>query len=138
MSEENRSIGRRAIEEIWNARNPDAVNKLYAENFINHTPPKGMSADRDGFREWVINGTKAFPDLRFSIIDMISEDDKLVMHWSNTGTHAGEFMGVEASNNKISAAGVTISRIVDGKIAESWDYWDGLDLMQQLGVEISI
>jgi steroid delta-isomerase-like uncharacterized protein len=78
------------------------------------------------------------PDLHFDVDDTITEKDKLVVYWTITGTHRGEFLGVPATNKKVSFSGITINQIRDGKIIESTVIWDGLGLLEQFGIELPV
>jgi steroid delta-isomerase-like uncharacterized protein len=75
-----------------------------------------------------------FPDAQCNIDEMVAEGDKVAVRWTFTGTHKGEFMGIPPTNKKITAWGIKIYRVVDGKFVESWERFDDLGLMQQLGV----
>ena len=74
-----------------------------------------------------------FPDIDVSVDDLIAEGDRVVIRWTGTGTHSGEFMGVPATGVKISVTGIAIDRIEGGKIVEHWEQFDTLGMMQQLG-----
>jgi predicted ester cyclase len=76
----------------------------------------------------------AFPDLHFTIEDLIAEGDKIVYRYSATGTHKGNLNGIEATGKPVTITGMVISRIVNGKVQEDWEQTDMLGLMQQLGV----
>ncbi len=76
----------------------------------------------------------AFPDIHFTVEDQIAETDKVVTRWTARGTHRGQLMGIPATNRSVTWAGITIHRIADGRVAESWVSSDALGLMQQLGV----
>jgi steroid delta-isomerase-like uncharacterized protein len=78
------------------------------------------------------------PDLSFEVDDTITEKDKLVVYWTITGTHRGEFLGVPPTNKKVSFSGITINQIRDGKIIESTVIWDGLGLLEQFGIELPV
>jgi predicted ester cyclase len=56
-----------------------------------------------------------------------------VTRWIGSGTHLGELMGIAPTGNQVRVAGMTISRIEEGKIAEEWEIYDALGMMQQLG-----
>jgi steroid delta-isomerase-like uncharacterized protein len=71
--------------------------------------------------------------VRLTIEDEIAEGDRVVTRWSARGTHEGEFFGIPATGKQATVTGVTIDRIIDGRIAESWTNWDTLGLLQQLG-----
>lgn len=88
----------------------------------------------DAFRELIASLRAAFPDLDDTIGDQIAEGDKVVTHWTWTGTHKGEFMGIPATGKKVEVEVVSISHFAGDKVVESWDYVDTLGMMQQLGV----
>ncbi len=64
----------------------------------------------------------------------MAEGDRVATRWTGTGTHEGELMGIAPTGNRVEVAGMVISRISGGKIAESWSNYDALGMMQQLGV----
>ena len=76
----------------------------------------------------------AFPDLNVTVEDSIAEGDKVVQRLSQTGTHEGEFMGVEPTGRKVTSSGIIIGRLEDGKAVKEWAQLDQMGLMQQLGV----
>ena len=77
---------------------------------------------------------EGFPDFRDSIDIQIAEGDMVATRFTSRGAHSGAFMGVEPTNRELAWTGITIDRIVDGKIVESWANWDMMGMMQQLGV----
>jgi predicted ester cyclase len=76
----------------------------------------------------------AFPDNHLTIEDVIAEGDKATVRYTITGTHKGEYMGVAATNKKITLMAIEIDRIVGGKYVESWITYDTFSMMQQLGI----
>ena len=135
MSEENKELGRRAIEEVYSGRNPDAADEIYSPDFVDHDPatPEEMRRGPDGVKQQGAMYGEAFSDLQLSVETQLAEGDLAATRWSARGKHTGELMGVPPSGNQVSITGITIGRIADGKIAEEWTNWDGLGLMQQIG-----
>ena len=76
----------------------------------------------------------AFPDLHFTIEDLIAEGDKVVYRYSATGTHKSGLSGIAATGKTVTITGMVISRVVNGKVQEDWEQTDMFGLMQQLGV----
>ena len=76
----------------------------------------------------------AFPDLRFTVEDIIAEGDEVVARWTARGTHEGEYKGVPSTGERVTFTGTTTYRITDGKVEETWWEWDEMVLMQQLGI----
>jgi steroid delta-isomerase-like uncharacterized protein len=78
-----------------------------------------------------------FPDLMFTIDDTIAERDDVVVHWTATGTHKGQFLGMPPTNKNASVTGTSINRIEGSKIAEMWSNWNLMSLMEQLGIAMA-
>ncbi len=91
------------------------------------TAPKGM-------RIAVAEYRAAFPDLRVTVDDLVTEGDKVVssIHASRAHTR-GPFLGIPPTGRAVTAAGVAIDRVANGKVAESWVSLDALNLLRQLG-----
>jgi len=134
MSEEkNKALVRRLIE-AWNTRNWTVFDEVMAPNCIDHYALLGQKPGREGYREEQINVTNAFPDIQFTIKDMIAEGDKVAVHLTFTGTHKREFIGIPPTNKRVTVPEVTIWRIANGKLVEEWGFSDRLGIVGQLGV----
>ena len=75
----------------------------------------------------------AFPDVQMHVEDQVAEGDMVVTRWIASGTHQGEVMGIAPTGNRVTMAGTNIERVVNGKIEETWDNYDALGMMQQIG-----
>ncbi len=138
MSVENLAIVRRFYEEVWNRRNFEVVNELLSPSHALQGPTiVGSSIGPEAYRRQVSYLLEAYPDLRWTIVDTIADKDKVVAYWTFSGTHKGNFMGVPATNKKVSVEGITIHHVADGKIMDSYTSWDALGLMKQLGGAVS-
>jgi steroid delta-isomerase-like uncharacterized protein len=134
MIEPNKAIARRIVEEMFNEGRLDAADEIVTPDFIGHDPaspepimgPEGLKRNVEGYRT-------AFPDVRLSIEEEIAEGDRVVTRWTARGTHQAELFGIPATGKQATVTGMTIDRIVDGRIVESWTNWDTLGLLQQLG-----
>lgn len=135
MSPDNNSIVRRLYEEIWNKRRLEVLSELVSPSHALHGPNfSGSSVGPEAYKRQVALFLAGFPDLRWTIEETITEKDKVAVVWSFTGTHKGEYMGVSATNKKVSIDGITVHEIANGKIMDSYVNWDTWGLMQQLGV----
>jgi steroid delta-isomerase-like uncharacterized protein len=76
----------------------------------------------------------AFPDLQLNVEDLIGEDDKVVARIVVTGTHRGDYMGVEPTGKSIAYDEIFIFRFADGRVVETWGVVDVLSQLKQLGV----
>ena len=133
MSEANKTIARRMSEEVWNQGNLDAADELCAPDIVVHGAASGLPPGREGLKQFIGMYRAAFPDLKVTADFTIAEGDKVVQHWTSSGTHKGDLMGMPATGKKFEMTGLSISRIVDGKTVEVWNASDQLGMMQQLG-----
>jgi steroid delta-isomerase-like uncharacterized protein len=134
-SEKNKTIVGRAWEEFFIRGNLDKADEFFAPDYVNHDP--AASEDRHGpeeLRQFLSMYRNAFPDMRFTIEDVVAEGDEVVVRWTLRGTHQGELMGIPPTNNPVTVRGMSIERVSNAKIVETWDSYDALGLMQQLGV----
>ena len=134
MSEANKTVSRRLTEEAFNQGNYGVIDELVAPTFVNHDPATGDTKGPQGTRELIEGYRSAFPDIEIRIEEQVAEGDLVVTRWTGTGTHKGELMGVAPTGKGTTVTGVTIDKIKDGQIVESWNNWDTLGLMRQLGV----
>lgn len=129
-----KEVSRRIFEEVWNNRNIAATDELMAANYMHHDPQSPKFSDgREGYKQLVTYYLNAFPDSHFTIDEEIQEGDTVVTRWTVNGTHKGDLPMLPASGRTFSVTGITVARLKGGKVAESWNNWDALGLMQQLG-----
>jgi ketosteroid isomerase-like protein len=88
----------------------------------------------EAIRDDVTRYRGAFTDVRASILDLIGQDDKVVLHWETTGRHVGPYGSVAATGKDITMTGVDIFRVADGRIVACQSLWDGLSVYEQMGV----
>jgi steroid delta-isomerase-like uncharacterized protein len=134
VTEEHKDLIRRGLD-FWNQGKLESADEIYASDYVRHKPPHlgdihGLSA----FKEWANGFLKAFPDSRFDAEDIISEGNMVTVRYIFHGTHKGEMMGMPPTQRKIVCEGIAINRIANGKIAETWDQFDNLGFLQQLGI----
>jgi steroid delta-isomerase-like uncharacterized protein len=133
MSEENKAIVKRIVQEIWNGGNLDLADELIAPDYVDNVSGTGSQVGPNGFKE-AVNGVRdAFPDFVITINDMIAEDDKVVLVWTFIGTHKGELMGIEPTDKLIEFDGIYLYRFKEGNLVERSGKRDMFKLMSQLG-----
>jgi len=132
--QENKAISRRFFEEFWNAGNPDVLTELTTEDIVFRDRDMGEHRGHGATRAFVTMYRKAFPDLRFTVEEQVTEGDRVVTRWTAQGTHRGELMGLPPTEKSATVSGMTLDRFADGRIAESIGSWDALGMMQQLGI----
>jgi steroid delta-isomerase-like uncharacterized protein len=132
LQEQNKAIARRAFEEILSQGRFELASELYAKDFINHGIHRNATLEEDqaALKGW----HQAFPDITIAPEKLIAEDDLVTIYWIASGTNTGTGNGLPATGKKGELAGITIWRIVDGKIKEEWSAFDQLSMMQQLGL----
>ena len=133
-AEDNKAPIRRFVEEVQSGNNIDLVDEICSPEFVNHSAPPGIPADREGIKIVTAMFRRAFPDSYFTVEDMVAEGDKVVTRKTFHGTHEGEFMGMPPSGRAVSMGLIDIVRISDGRVVEHWSVGDSLGMMQQLGV----
>jgi steroid delta-isomerase-like uncharacterized protein len=136
LSETNKTLSRRLFEEVWNNGNLALLNELIANDHVNSGPGTlpGLPTGPEGAKQFVMIYRNAFPDTHFTIDEQIAEADKVVTRWTAHGTHKGELLGIPATGKSSTVTGISVDRIVNGKIVESWGIFDQFGMMQQLGV----
>ena len=132
VQEQNKAIAKRAFEEILSRGRYELTEQLYARDFINHGIHSNSSLKEDqvALKGW----HAAFPDVVIVPEKLIAEDDLVTIYWIARGTNTGIGNGLPATGKKAELAGITIWRIVDGKIKEEWSAFDQLSMMRQLGL----
>jgi len=135
-AEELKALGRHYIEELnkGKATALAAIDELYATDFVFHGGGGEETRGIENYKQSVIEFFNAFPDLHWTIDDIIVEGDKVVARFTLTGTHEGEFMGIPPTNRKVTMWVISIDRAVGGKFVEEWERMDTLGFMEQLGL----
>jgi steroid delta-isomerase-like uncharacterized protein len=134
-AELNKALVRRVVEEIWNGGNLHLIKEMVNHDFTIHFSGSGEKLrGSEQVEQFYGQLRKAFPDLHFTIENMVAEEDKVVTHWRAKGTHKGIFKGIPPTGKSIDFTAMDIDRISDGKFSECWSNIDELTLMKQLGV----
>jgi steroid delta-isomerase-like uncharacterized protein len=132
MSEENKAVVRRYIEEILNRSNPAPLEEIFTGDSIFHAPGMPELRGLEGRKQLVMAIHNAFPDIRYTIEAMIAEDDKVAVSWTAVGSHKGEWLGIAPAGKQLANSGVCIFRLAGGKIADELAQFDSLSTMRQL------
>jgi len=131
MTEEERNLGRRWFEEVWNKGRRDAIPEMLAPDAVLHEGGQD-SVGPDGFYPLFDRFQNAMEDIQTTVHDSIVEGDRLCIRWSFAAKHSGPGLGIPASGKTVHVSGITIMRIADGKAVEGWQNWDMLGLMEQI------
>ena len=136
MSEKNKAVIRRFYDDVFAAgkMNIAAIDQYLAADFVGHDLPAGLNGGA-GYKKFVGMFAASFSDTTpIEAHEMISNGDKIVVRWSSTGKHSGEFMGIPATGRRITVKGIDIYRLAEGKIADLWQEIDLLGILQQISV----
>ena len=115
----NKAVAMRVFDEIFNQGKFQVAEEIYAPDFQNHGVHRSIDLKED--QDWVHAEKKAFPDLRMSVQQMVAEGDKVAVLWTFQGTHTGSgYEGLPPTGTRVEVRGMTIWRIVDGRIVEEW------------------
>ena len=123
-TEDNKAVVRRAFEEGWNQGKVAVFDEVCAPNYIYHEPARPDVRTLEDLKRYAIETRSEFPDLHFTIEDMIAEGDKVVVRWTLRGTNTGDLvspmMHIPATGKQVSVTGIGIFRAVGGKGVEAW------------------
>ena len=130
---EHKRIARRILEEVVEQGKTDAVEELYTEDAVEHTP-MGEFSGHEAIKEGFEMTRRAFSDYTVTVDDIIAEGDTVAVRLTERGIHDGEFMGLDPTGQEFEHQTMAFLRLENGKVAEWWILPDNLGLMQQLGV----
>jgi len=133
-AEENKNIVRRTFEEIFNQGNLALADAWVAATFVNHATPDIMLPGPESLKEHVVLLRIAFPDLHFTVEDLIADEERVATRVTFEGTHRGVFRGFPPTDKSFIQSQMHMVRFVKGKVVEHWAVRDDLGLMQQLGI----
>jgi steroid delta-isomerase-like uncharacterized protein len=128
------SLVRRIFDQAFSQRDLAVVGELVAADGLTHALSLAMPGSRMGLKRLIATFRAAFPDLRCTVEDEISEGDKFAAHWTMRGTHKGSFLGNPPTGRSIVVQGIIFARTADGRIVEDWILADQMGMLQQLGI----
>jgi steroid delta-isomerase-like uncharacterized protein len=136
----NKAVMARHFNEVLNQGRLQVVDEIYTNDYVLDAPIKsdgssqsrGLTQGREQLKQRVISFRTAFPDIHFTMDEVIGEQDTVVVRYTYRGTHQGKFAGAEPSNRPISINGILIAHMVNGKIREALSVFDSAELMKQI------
>lgn len=136
MSEENKALIRRWMEEVWNKGRAEAIDEMLAEEGVAYglSDVSGQALrGPEAFKPFVQSFRDAFPDIQISVEDTVAEGDKVAARCVVRGRHQGDTLGFAATGQRAEFTGMCIVRVADGQIVEAWNNFDFMAMFQQLG-----
>jgi predicted ester cyclase len=137
MAIDMKQASRRLIEEAFGKGNLGAFDEICAADYRSHDPFTGDASLQQG-KELCRAYRAAFSDLKPTILAAFAEGETVVLHWRMTGRHTGTLQGIAPSGAACMVEGISIDRYQGGRLAESWNQWDALGLLRQVGVAPSL
>lgn len=139
-TESNQQIVRRWYQDILSEGRLDLIGELFAPNYTHHEEivPGGWPRGVEGAQALAHTYRTASSDIQYTLDEQLVIADKVVTRWTAHGTHTGLFLGAPASGRPYTINGISIERIENGKIAETWSNWDLMGLLVQIGLAPAI
>ncbi len=131
---EAKALYQRFVDEAVNTGNFDLLDEMLSPDYLDHSTPPGVPPGIAGVKAVFAMFRTAFPDVKFTVEQMLFEDDFLATRVSGQGTQNGPFMGAPASGKHATWSSLGIFRVTDGKLAEHWGVPDLLGLLTQIGM----
>lgn len=135
-AEESKAIFHRVIDELWNQKNLDVADELFAADHESPSAP-GLPPGPAGVKAIAGMFLAAFPDLKVDIEIEIAEGDMVGGRLRQTGTHTGDMVSpagtIAATGKPVNFTEVAMLKIRDGKVATSWYWTDMISLLTQVG-----
>jgi steroid delta-isomerase-like uncharacterized protein len=135
-TKENKAIVERYIQRAWGQGDWKAAEEAVDENVVFHDQVRegDLPAGREGLRVAMERISTGMPDFVMDVHELVAEGDIVVIRWSATGTHAGDFNGFPATGRVSTLYAISMVRLKDGRIIEGWQETDRLGMGQQLGM----
>jgi predicted ester cyclase len=119
----NKQIIRSLYEDVLSGHRLEQADELFAP---------GLPAAAD-FRAAVTGLIDAFPDIRYTVLDLVADDDRVAVRWQWQGTFRAPFRGFAPTQAVVSNTGMAFFACSGGRIAAVELQTDRLGFLQQLG-----
>jgi steroid delta-isomerase-like uncharacterized protein len=138
-AEQSKAVVFRFYNELWNERNLNVADEIFAADCITHQLQSGaetvaVARNPEAVKHHVEEWLAGFPDLRFTVEQILAEDGRVVTQSVMRGTHTGVWLGIAPTNKEVSIRMFVLHFITNGKITEDWVLVESLGFFQQLGL----
>ena len=131
MTELERGLGARWFEEVWNKGRREAIAEMLAPRAVLHEGDVDCVGP-EGFYSLFDRLHAAFSDFRITVDDTLAEGDRVCVRWTCSCKHTGDGLGMPATGKMVHMTGISILRVAEGRLAEGWQNWDMLGLLEQI------
>lgn len=121
-------------DKVINEAKLDEINETHFDRDITLVTSPENIVGIEAFKNYYKNYVTGFSNVKFTIVDVFGQGDKIVKHWNFKGKHTGDFFGIPATGKDVDVDGVTLVKMKEGKIAREQDFMDNLEFMQQIGL----
>lgn len=132
MSREMNIEAQERIVELIAHGDIDDIDEVFANEVIDHDPAPGQGPGVEGIKGFWRALRGAFPDLSLQLESLVADENRVVVVLTITGTHRGNFQGVEPTGKPISVRGIQMGRFENAKIVERWGATDEIGIMEQI------
>ena len=136
MSEDIKQAVQQVFEKIWNQGDMSAADQILADNYVAHVadiPSPINSADE--FKQFVALFRALSPGICFTIEDQVAEGDKVATRWS-ARLQASATPAIDSADESILVTGMSMHKMANGKLVESWDNWDSMTAFESMGQDL--
>ena len=137
MSEDIKQAVQRVFEKVWNQGDTSAADQIFADTYVAHIAniPSPINSV-DEFKQFVALFRALSPDMRFTIDDQVAEGDKVATRWTLRLQISGDESAAESTDEGIAVTGMSMHKMTNGKLVESWDNWDSMTAFQSMGQDV--
>lgn len=130
--DQNKALYPRFIDQVFNEGRLEMTEEVLSPAYVFRDAPPGTPSGPEGIKKIVTLFRGAFPDLEITIEDQVAEADKVCSRTIMRGTHRGPIFGLAPTGKAVTMTGMTMVRVADGRLVESWVRNDVMGLMSQL------
>ena len=142
MSEENKAMFRRYVDEVLSPGNYDRIEEFVAPEYVNYSlgidgEPTVGTRGPEGYRQAHLGTRASFPDLHIEIQQIVAEGDLIAVNTIWSGTHRGGCLGIAPTGKRVVWGTMLFRPISDGKMVDGWVTSATHRRLQALGVDLS-
>jgi len=130
----NEAVAKRVFEEILSQGRFEVADEIYAKDFVNHGLHRDYTLEEDqAAARWE---KQVAPDLKVTADLMVADEDFVTVVWTARGTNTARIGWLPATGVKFEERGITVWRVVDGKIHDEWTSFDELHILRQAAAQL--
>jgi steroid delta-isomerase-like uncharacterized protein len=129
-TEKNKEIVRKIYEDCLNTGKVELLDQFVAEDYVGVAGQIGPVA----FAGLIKELRQGFPDIQWTVEDLLAEEDRVMVRWKWQGTHLGAFRGFPVSQKCFVSTAIVIYQLRDNKVVQAWMENDRLGFLQQMEV----